>query len=180
MQFSWDDRGRDFERYHPPPQCFSPTPPVTIHLAGGSRAKELAEFTQREREIWQSRLVVDDTDFSVFRRGVKTELHDRACCQADRLLSILKHRPLKKGMAQTEQLRVDNIPALSVIGSSGMEDEQRVVGFTPGPHTRRSLRLSCNAIPITRTDPPSPLQLQGPYHLSEPNGECPPRVGATS
>ena len=150
MEFSWDEREADFERYRRPP-CISPIPPSSIHLAGQSRANELAEFTQKERETWQSKMVVDNPSFSVIRQGTSTELCGQASCQTDKLQSILKHQPIKVGLASTERLRVDRIPALSVL--AGREDEEqtrKVVGFVPGPHSNHSLRLNYNTIPIPR------------------------------
>ena len=175
MQFSWDEREKDFERYRPPPPCFSPTPPITIHLAGESRAKELADFNQREHEMWQAKLVVENTNFGVVRRGIRTELGSTACCQADKLQSLLKHDPTRKGLAPTEQLRVDNIPALSVLSTGNKEEEEEGrsgAGFTPGPHSNRSLRLSCNVIPIPRAaSPRAPAYPKGLQQLFSAVGE---------
>ena len=167
MHFSWEEREKDFERYRLPPLCFGPTPPVTIHLAGESRAKELGDFAQREQESWQSKLVVDDTNFVVVRCGIRTELSNTASCQADKLKSLLKDDPAKKGLAPTEGLRVDNMPALAVLSTASEEEEESrsVVGFKPGPHSNRSLRLSCNVIPISRAAP-APTCTRGLQQLS--------------
>ena len=153
LEFSWGDRKADFERYQRPPLYISPTPPLSIHLAGQSKDNELADFTRKEKEIWRSKVVVDDTNFSVVRQGTHTELQGQACCQTDKLKSILKHQPKKLGLAPMEQLRVDNIPALTIFaGRDEKECSRKVIGFIPGPLTHRSLLLDCNIVPIHKEE----------------------------
>ena len=97
--------------------------------------------------------MVDDTNFSVVRQGTHTELQGQASCQTDKLKSILKQHPKKLGLAPTEKLRVDNIPALAIIsGSDEKELSRKVIGFIPGPLTHRSLQLDCNTVPIHKEE----------------------------
>ena len=67
MHFDWKNRSSDFERWRKPPESFGPTPPTTIHLAGESRASELKESLDRERQDWASKLVVKNTRFQPHR-----------------------------------------------------------------------------------------------------------------
>lgn len=127
---------------------------MSIQLTGKTRQKELEWFTEKEKQKWQSRLVVDDPVMHIVRRAIRTELSERASCQADKLQSLLKDTPMKKSLMQPDQLRVDNIPPLSIL--SGMKQEAHIAGYSPGPHLTHSLRLDSNVIPITRPDHPQP------------------------
>ena len=67
LEFSWDKRGEDFERWKAPPTFLGPAPPTTIHLAGESRRRELQQWLDREHLKWCDRLVVKDTIFHTHR-----------------------------------------------------------------------------------------------------------------
>ena len=70
LHFGWERRSEDFERYNPPPLTFGTPPPITIHLAGESRAQELRETVEKEEEIWRSKVIVKETQFHVHRKGI--------------------------------------------------------------------------------------------------------------
>ena len=61
VHFPWDERKQNFESYTRPPVDFGVHHPMTIHLAGDSRKKELGEFLDEEKETWSAKLVVSDT-----------------------------------------------------------------------------------------------------------------------
>ena len=67
LEFSWERRGEDFERWKAPPISIGPAPPTTIHLAGESRRRELQDWTNEEHKKWTERLVVKDTMFHTYR-----------------------------------------------------------------------------------------------------------------
>ena len=67
LEFSWERRGDDFERWKAPPISIGPAPPTTIHLAGESRLRELRDWTDEEHKRWTERLVVKDTMFHTHR-----------------------------------------------------------------------------------------------------------------
>ena len=67
LEFSWERREDDFERWKAPPISIGPAPPTTIHLAGESRLRELRDWTDEEHKRWTERLVVKDTMFHTHR-----------------------------------------------------------------------------------------------------------------
>ena len=159
LQYSWDKRNLDFERYRPPALDFGVQPCVTIHLAGESRAKENSEYTRQEQSTWDSKLVVKDTRFHVLRRGLRTEQTSQgplASSQADKLQGLLKDNPNKYSLVASERLRVDKLPALSIIHSK--EEDKNIVGYHPGPVDTMSFKRDCNVVPILKqTTPPAHL-----------------------
>ena len=132
---------------------------MTIHLAGETRAKEKLEYTRQEQSTWDSKLVVKDTRFHVLRRGLRTEQTSQgplASSQADKLQSLLKDSPNKYSLIASERLRVDKLPALSIIHSK--EEDKNIVGYHPGPVDTMSLQRDCNVVPILKqTTPPAHL-----------------------
>ena len=156
-ELPWDERDQDFERYKKPPKLFSAAP-ITIHLAGARRAKEIRESFIKEAKEWREKLIIDNSRFQVLRRGIRTELSDKglhASCQTDQLLGLLKDKPMKKGLLPSNCPRVDTIPALNV--TSSCSGQEQVVGFLPGPSSH-SLKLDSNVVPLLRpTRPPTGL-----------------------
>lgn len=79
--FSWDQRDEDFSLHYRVPPEFGPRPPISIHLAGQSRADEMRHFQQIASRDWESKVVVEDTRFHTHRRG----------CDYIRMMSLLLH-----------------------------------------------------------------------------------------
>ena len=137
--------------------------PVTIHLAGDSRQRELEEQEEKEQRVWQDRLVVDDTSFHVLRRNIKTECRNRgakASTQTEKVKGLLKDEPKKVSFRPSERLRVDNLPALSLIhkGDDSPLEDTTVVGYLPGPRVDQGLKRDINVIPIFKPlKPPEDL-----------------------
>lgn len=157
MQYSWNERASDFERYKSPPIDFGVHPPVTIHLAGDSRQKELKSYDHEDQKKWRTKIVVNDTQFYVLRQGQK-ELRIKgpsAATQQDKLKGLLKDPPMRPSLAPDDLTPVNTIPCLSVIRDN--EREVGVVGYLPGPQFQRSLKRDCNVIPIKAPlSPPQP------------------------
>lgn len=67
MHLDWKNRKLDFEKWKKPPENFGPSLPITIHLAGESREKELRDSLERDQQEWKSKLVVDNPTFQHHR-----------------------------------------------------------------------------------------------------------------
>ena len=151
----------DLDRYRPCPLDFGVKHPVTIHLAGGSRLKELKQYEEKQWNKWMGKVVVNDIKFHHLRRGIGTECvaqGPKASTQIDKLQGLLKDRPKKISYRLTEQLRVDNLPPLSLIHKNEDSEQQGVVGYIPGPYSTGSLKPDCNTIPLYKPfQPPKDL-----------------------
>ncbi len=67
VQFNWESRNKDFERWRRPPPVLGPPLPLTIHLAGESSTRELQERLDLEQTEWNNKLVVSNPRFQPYR-----------------------------------------------------------------------------------------------------------------
>ena len=165
MQFSWQKRDEDFELYKKPPQDFGSSPPVTIHLAGEQRKKEIDQFKQKECENWYSKLVVDHTDMTTHRLGVGTELSVRPSCSVDKLKGLLKDEPQKLSL-KFPGLKLVDSPALCVVQAAEPRPDSNIPddvgsGYNPRAMENHSLKLDKNVIPIADRNHDKFIKLKG-------------------
>ena len=89
-----------FKTIMPAPALFEPTPP-SVHLVGDGLIRELKEAKQREIDLWDSKVVVDNIHFhATFKNRKKVS-------QTDRHEITLKDKPVKTGfkIAHVEPIR---------------------------------------------------------------------------
>lgn len=132
----------------------------SIHLFGETREREKRDAFDKDFEIWQSKLAVDDVRFRTHRCLLSTELRERgkkAANSISKLEDILKDRPQKFSLKE-KNLKLEKIPPLSTLnGETGklrVAEEVKVEhtgGFLPGPRTERSWLMEGNRVP-TLTD----------------------------
>ncbi|XP_065909362.1 uncharacterized protein [Dysidea avara] len=151
-QFSWERRHNDFELYRKPPADFGSSPPVTIHLAGAQRKREVEHYRQKEIEKWSSKIVVDRTIMDMHRLGISTELSAKPLCDADKLKGLLKDEPQKMSL-KSPGLKLNEPPALFVLKTAEVRPDSNIsndmgLGYIPGPMDNRSLKLDKNVIPV--------------------------------
>jgi len=164
-QFSWERRHTDFELYRKPPADFGSSPPVTIHLAGAQRKREIDQYRQEEVEKWNSKIVVDSTIMDMHRLGISTELSSKPLCAADKLKGLLKDEPQKMSL-KTPGLKLNEPPALYVLKKAELRPDSNVSndvgkGYSPGPMDNRSLKLDKNVIPIPDRNQHSFIKTKG-------------------
>lgn len=165
MQFSWQKRDEDFELYKKPPLDFGSSPPVTIHLAGEQRKKEIDQFKQKECENWHSKVVVDQTEMTIHRLGTSTELSTGPSCSIDKLKGLLKDEPQKWSL-KLPGLKLIDSPALCVVQAAEPRPDSNVpddvgLGYNPGAMENRSFKLDKNVIPIADRSPDKFIKLKG-------------------
>ena len=164
MHFSWQKRDEDFELYRKPPLDFGSTPPITIHLAGEQRQKEIDEFTQKECEKWHSKVIAEQTGMTTHRLGTSTELSTKSC-SVDKLKSLLKDEPQKLSL-KLPGLRLVDSPALSTVQATDPKPNSNIpddvgLGYNPGSMENRSLKLDKNVIPIADRSHDKFIKLKG-------------------
>ena len=165
MQFSWQKRDEDFELYRKPKLDFGSSPPVTIHLAGEQRKKEIDEFKQKDHEDWHSKVVVNQTDITTHRTGIGTELSMRPSCSVDKLKGLLKDEPQKLSL-KLPGLRLVDSPAISIVQATEHWPDCNIpddagVGYHPGALENHSLKLDKNVIPIADRTHDKFIKLKG-------------------
>lgn len=165
MEFSWQNRDEDFELYRKPPLDFGSSPPVTIHLPGEQRKKEIDQFKQKELEKWNSKVVVDQTDMTTHRLGISTELSTKPCCSVDKLKGLLKDEPQKLSL-KLPGLKPVKSPALHVVQAAELRPASNIpddvgLGYNPGSMENRSLKLDKNVIPIADREHDKFIKLKG-------------------
>ena len=165
MEFSWQRRDEDFELYRRPPLDFGSSPPITIHLAGGQRKKEIDQFRQKECEKWHSKMVVDQSSIVTHRLGVSTELSTRSSCSIDKLKGLLKDEPQKLSL-KLPGLKLVDSPALCVVQSAEPRPNSNIPddvgsGYNPGAMEDRSLKLDKNVIAIPDRNHDAFIKLKG-------------------
>ena len=72
LGFRWEQRRDDFNRYYRLPSEFGPSLPVSIHLAGQQRTREVGCWDQLAEREWERKVVVDDTCFYTHRKGQRS------------------------------------------------------------------------------------------------------------
>lgn len=165
MQFSWQNRDKDFELYKKSPLDFGSSPPVTIHLAGEQRKKEIDWFKEKEFEKWHSKLVVDKADMTTHRSGITAELSTRPLCSIDKLKGLLKDEPQKLSL-KLPGLKPVESPALCVVQAAEPRPDSNIpddvgLGYTPGSMENQSLKLDKNVIPIADRNHDKFIKLKG-------------------
>lgn len=165
MQFSWQERDKDFELYKKAQLDFGSSPPVTIHLAGEQRKKEIEQFKQNELEKWHSKLVVEKTDMTTHRLGISTELSTKPLHGTDKLKGLLKDEPQKLSL-KLPGLKPIESPALYVVQAAEPRPNSNIPddvgsGYSPGSMDDRSLKLDKNVIPIADRNHNKFIKLKG-------------------
>jgi len=165
MQFSWQNRDEDFELYRKPPLDFGSSPPVTIHLAGEQRKKEIDHFKQKEFEKWHSKLVVDKANMTTHRLGVTAELSTKPLCSIDKLKGLLKDEPHKlslrlPGLKPVESTALCVVQAAEPMLDSNIPDDVGS-GYNPGSMENQSLKVDTNVIPIADRNHDKFIKLKG-------------------
>ena len=165
MEFSWGKRDEDFELYRKAPLDFGSSPPVSIHLAGEQRKKEIDQFKQKEHEKWHSKVVVDQSSMTTHRLGITTELSTRPSCSIDKLKGLLKDEPQKLSL-KLPGLKLVDSPALCVVQAAEPRPDSNVpddvgAGYNPGAMENRSIKLDKNVIPIADRNHDSFIKLKG-------------------
>lgn len=164
MKFSWDDRHRDFDILSRPAPLFDNSPIKSVHSAGDTKESELKQAQQLEKEIWSSKVVVDNTIQRNHRCLVETELQTRgpkSSNQLTKLEGLLKDEPKKYSLRQ-KGMALEKLPSLSVVAHPSLDrtlnDGMQVrlnnqvktkhCGYNPGLHMNEGLLLDRNRIPI--------------------------------
>lgn len=166
MLFSWEKRDEDFELHKKSPLDFGSSPPITIHLAGEQRKKEIDQFKQKECEKWHSKLVVvDQSAIKTHRLGIGTELSTRPSCSTDKLKGLLKDEPQKLSL-KLSRLKLADSPALSVVQAAEPRPDSNIpgdvgLGYNPGAMEDCSLKLDKNVIPIADRNHEKFINLKG-------------------
>ena len=168
MQFPWQKRDEDFELYRKPMLDFGSSPPVTIHLAGEQRKREIEQFKQKDHEKWHSKVVVDQAGMTTHRLGIGTELSVRPSCSVDKLKGLLKDEPQKLSL-KLPGLKLVDSPAISIVQATERRERQLDsnipddvgAGYTPGAMENHSLKLDKNVIPITDRNHDKFIKLKG-------------------
>lgn len=128
------------------------------------REAEYRLLTQRRREEWQSKLVVDDVRQRFHRCAIDTELQEsglKSSNQIARLRGLLKDCPEKYSLKHPPMVLYE-IPSLGVVNYPSVDvacqNKGRTVPsvcpgeelkcFKPGSYTTLRLSNSCNSIPV--------------------------------
>ena len=166
-RYTWDQRREDLDLWKKPGNGFKPIPPITIHKAGDTLAKERQDCADKDKEEWNSKLVVEDPTMKFHRLTAETELTYRglkASNQVDRLTGVLKDSPaklsLKQGMTDVPALSVVNNPSVDTLAREAgwpipvedLEERERNCGFMPGAYDEKSWLMDKNTIPIRSMD----------------------------
>ncbi len=162
-RYTWDQRREDLDLWKKPGNGFKPIPPITIHQAGDTLAKEKQECIDEDKEQWKAKLVVDDPTMKFHRLAPETELTYKGLLssnQIDRLTGVLKDEPMKislqQGMPEIPALSVVNNPSVDTLArESGwpipvedLEEREKNCGFMPGPFDDKSWLNNKNTIPV--------------------------------
>ncbi|XP_072038562.1 uncharacterized protein [Amphiura filiformis] len=164
---TWDQRREDLDLWKKPGNGFKPIPPITIHQAGDTLAKERQECYDQDKKEWTSKLVVEDPTMKFHRLAAESELLDKgfkSSNQIDRLAGVLKDNPMKlslqQGMPDIPALSVVNNPSVDTLAREAgwpipvedLEERERNCGFMPGPYDDKSWLTNKNTIPIKSMD----------------------------
>lgn len=146
--FKWGKRENDFDTWSKPLNDDNNIP-VTIFDAGDIKLDNEKRISQSAKEIWQSKVVVDNLTPKVHRLLSSTEMITNgplSCNQLDKLKGILKDEPMKK--AFKTKANFNSIPSLNVLYDKKYEESENKNGYTPGDSFSLRITDVHNRIPI--------------------------------
>ena len=166
IEFSWESRRMDFNILSRPAPFFDNSPLTSVHSAGDTKEGEQKQVQRREKNVWSSKIVVDDTVQRSHRCLAETELKThgpKSSNQLAKLEGLLKDEP-KKYSLRERGLVLEKIPALSVVVNPSVDTnareagislphakdplEEKNCGFNPGAYKNEGWLLEKNKIPI--------------------------------
>ena len=119
--------------------------PVTIFESLDRREAFEKELSAEEREVWKAKLAVDNPEVKTHRLLPSTELHPTRSNQLDKLVGLLKDRPIKP-ILMYKGVNFNDVPALDVNKENAYVDHLAKASFMPGDSFDRHITDDANRI----------------------------------